>query len=243
MAAVTLAVDIGGSAIKCGLLDAHGAVMVEAVAETPRPATPATVLGCIETIADTLGVFDRCGVGFPGVVQDGWTVTAPNLDGAWADGRFNLAGELGVLLGAPVRCGNDADVALLGVARTMPDSQRGTVLMVTLGTGCGTALMVDGRLIPNLEMGQHTCRDSASYDEYIGDAALRQVGVQCWKQRVLVAVSALTSALSATQTIIGGGNARHFTQVVLGPQVSVVGNVAGLLGCIALFEVGASIQP
>src|SRR5690349_14574136 len=98
----TLCIDIGGSGIKAIVVDADGAPLTErGRIETPRPATPAPVLDIILELARQQGEFDRISVGFPGVVVDGTTKTAPNLDEAWAG--FPLAATLADRLGKPCR--------------------------------------------------------------------------------------------------------------------------------------------
>src|SRR4051794_9261824 len=110
----TLAIDIGGTGLKALVLDAAGQALSERVrVETPRPATPAALLPAITQLVAPLGVFDRISVGFPGVVVDGVTLTAPNLHKQWRD--FDLGAALTEALGRPVRVLNDAGVQGYGV--------------------------------------------------------------------------------------------------------------------------------
>src|SRR5947208_5702702 len=143
----TLAIDIGGTGIKALILSATGKPLTErSRVKTPRPATPQAVINAIVEMAKQQGEFDRVSVGFPGVVRRGVTVTAPNLNGKW--GGFHLADALSKKLGVPVRVANDADVHGLGVIAG--DSVE---LVITLGTGFGSGLFLDGKLVPNLELG------------------------------------------------------------------------------------------
>ena len=110
----TLAIDIGGTGLKALILDDHGKPLTDrARVETPRPATPEVVLRDVLALIKPLGKFDRVSVGFPGVVIDGVTKTAPNLDKSW--GGFALGKALADATGAPVRVLNDAGVQGFGV--------------------------------------------------------------------------------------------------------------------------------
>ncbi len=112
---LTLAIDIGGTRLKAGILAVTGS-MVEGPRriDTPHPATPASVIDALIALTAALGSFDRISIGFPGVVRDGRVLTAPNL-GTDAWHGFALAAELAQRLGAPARLANDATIQGLGV--------------------------------------------------------------------------------------------------------------------------------
>src|SRR5262245_42000102 len=142
---VTLAVDVGATAIKLMLLDRLGRPMSERVrVETPSGGTPAAMLRAIVRALPALLPFDRVSVGFPGVIEDGVVRTAANLSAAWIG--LDVAEQMRRISGKPTRAANDADVQGLGVIEG-----RGVELVLTLGTGVGSALFLDGRLVPNLE--------------------------------------------------------------------------------------------
>src|SRR5439155_15374288 len=103
-------------------------------------------------LAKAHGSFDRVSVGFPGVVRRGITLNAPNLNGKW--GGFHLADALTKKLGVRVRAANDADVQGYGVI-----SGEGVELVITLGTGFGSGLFVDGKLVSNLDIDNHLLKD------------------------------------------------------------------------------------
>ena len=169
----TLAVDIGGSGIKVMVLDAEGEPKTErSRLETPQPPKPEPVLEAIASLASGQGEFDRVSLGFPGVVCRGIIKTAVNLDPSWID--FDLATTLKDRLGKPVRVANDADIQGLGaIAGT------GVELVITLGTGFGSALFVDGILVPNLELGHHQFRKGETYEQQLGrSAAVSQLAQQ-----------------------------------------------------------------
>ena len=134
----TLAIDIGGTGIKALLLDVSGGMITERVrVETPRPATPDAVIGAIMQLVAPLGAFDRISVGFPGVVIDGVIKTAVNLHPDWVD--VPLAEVLATKLGKPARVLNDAGVQGFAVIRG-----KGVEMLLTLGTGMGCAVYLDG---------------------------------------------------------------------------------------------------
>jgi polyphosphate glucokinase len=226
---VTLAVDVGGTGVKALLLDPTGnAVTERARVETPRPATPARVVGAILKLARGLGDFDRVSVGFPGVVVDGTIRTAPNLDGRWK--AFPLARVLALKLGHPVRVLNDAGVQGYGVIEG-----KGTEMVLTLGTGMGAALYYDGRYIPNLELAHHPFRGKKTYEEYVGGRALEQIGKKKWNRRVAEVLEQIDPIWNPRRIYVGGGNAKHL-RLKLAKHVSITENVAGMLGGIALWR-------
>jgi polyphosphate glucokinase len=225
----TLAIDIGGSGIKSLLLDGQGKPISDRLRKpTPRPALPSAVLQVIQELAIAHGQFHRLAVGFPGVIRHGITQRAINLDPAWDD--FPLQRVLQDMLGVPVRLANDADVQGLGAIQG-----RGVELVITLGTGFGSALFVNGQLVPNLEMGQHCFRSRNTYEQCLGQAALDRVGVKVWNRRLLKAIASLQLLFNYDHLYIGGGNAKKIT-VPLPPNVTVVSNDRGLLGGIKLWQ-------
>jgi len=226
---LTLAIDIGGTGIKAVVLSATGKPLTErSRVKTPRPATPGAVINTIVELAKAQGEFDRVSVGFPGVVRRGVTVTAPNLNGNW--GGFHLADALTKKLGVPVRVANDADVQGFGVI-----AGHGVELVVTLGTGFGSGLFVDGKLVPNLELGHHPFQKGKTYEELLGDAVLKKVGKKKWNKRLVRAIQTLDLVFNYDLLYIGGGNAERVT-VKLPSNVKIVSNVAGLLGGLALWR-------
>jgi len=225
----TLAVDIGGTGIKALVLSATGKPLTERrLIKTPRPATPGAVINATIEMAKTQGKFDRVSVGFPGVVRRGVTVTAPNLDGNWRN--FKLAEILSKKLGKPVRVANDADVQGFGAIEG-----QGVELVITLGTGFGSALFVDGRLVPNLEIAHHPFDKGRTYEENLGSAALKKAGKKKWTKRLLKAIATLEHAFNYDHLYIGGGNAQKII-ITLPSNTRIVENVAGLLGGIALWR-------
>ncbi|MEO1760744.1 MAG: ROK family protein [Cyanobacteria bacterium J06629_18] len=227
----TLSVDIGGSGVKVMVLDDAGNPLTEKLrVETPQPASRKLVIDAILNLAKMAGEFERVSVGFPGVVRNGVTNTAVNLDADWIG--FDLATALSQLLKKPVKVVNDADMQGLAAI-----AGEGIELVVTLGTGFGSALFVNGKLVPNLEMGHHRFRKGDTYEEQLGRAALEKIGDEKWNKRLKKAIDSLQSLFNYDYLYIGGGEAKNI-DIELPSNVKVIPNIFGLLGGIALWKNG-----
>ena len=225
----TLAIDIGGSGLKMIVLDGEGRPITErSRAPTPKNRTPDKVLAVLGQQIATQGEFDRISVGFPGIVVDGVVHQAVNLGPAW-DG-FNVVKALEDMTEKPVRVANDADVQGLGVIEG-----KGVELVITLGTGIGTALYVDGHSVPNLEFGHHPFSKGRTYEECLGNAAMKKAGKEKWNQRLKKAIKVWERVFSYRMLYLGGGNARKI-EFELPNNVRIAPNIAGLLGGIALWR-------
>ena len=227
----TLAIDIGGSGLKMLTLGPAGELASARLrCRTPRPALPRDVLSVLAGMAVTRPDFDRVAVGFPGVIRDGVTLTAANLHADWVG--FDLASALSEITGKPVRVANDADVQGLAVIEGV-----GVEFVLTLGTGLGSALYVDGALVPNLEIAHHVFRKNRTYEEYLGLKALKRHRKAKWNRLLRKAVDQLARTFNYRRLYIGGGNAKKVRKG-LPENVQIVSNVAGLLGCIRLWDAG-----
>jgi predicted TIM-barrel fold metal-dependent hydrolase/predicted NBD/HSP70 family sugar kinase len=227
----TLAVDIGGTGIKIAALDDTGRIIGEParVPTPPKPVHPEQVVGIITETSATLGGFERVSVGFPGMVRGGKVLTAPNLGTElWAG--FDLQGELIKKLAKPVRVMNDADVQGFGAIEG-----KGLEMVLTLGTGAGTSLFDNGRILPHLELAHHPLHGSKTYDEYLGNAALEAKGKKKWSKRVARTIEMLRTVINFDHLYLGGGNSKKLT-FELPPDVSVVPNSDGLTGGIRLWH-------
>ena len=225
----TLCIDIGGTGIKTLVLDAKGKPLTErARIATPRPATPRAVRAAIVELARKQGAFDRVAVGFPGVVRRGVTETAFNLHPSWIG--VHLERLLSTALSRPVRAANDADVQGLGAVRG-----KGVEMVITLGTGFGSALFTDGDLVPNVQLAHHAAWRRKTYEDELGDAARRKAGKKKWNRRVRKAIQSLSDTFSYDRLYVGGGNAAKI-EPPLPPRVRIISNLEGLLGGIALWE-------
>src|SRR6516165_9533681 len=173
--AFTLTVDIGGTGIKAWTLSPSGKPINERVRiPTPKSATPRNVLTVIRKLASESAKFSRFSAGFPGVVKDGVVYTASNLGKGW--NGFDLAAALQKRLGRPARVANDADVQGLGSV-----TGKGIELVLTLGTGVGSVIFVDGHRI-HLEVGHHPFHKGKTYEDELGARALDKKGKKKWNR-------------------------------------------------------------
>ncbi|MFJ6317778.1 polyphosphate--glucose phosphotransferase [Streptomyces californicus] len=203
-------VDIGGSGIKGAPVDLDCGDLAQERHKvlTPQPATPKGVADCV---AEVVGHFDwsgPVGVTFPGVVTDGVTRTAANVDKGWID--TDARALLGERIGQPVTILNDADAA--GVAEMTfgaGKGRTGTVILLTFGTGIGSAVFTDGELVPNTELGHlelhgHEAEKHASTKaKDDGDLSW-----QHWAHRVQKYLLHVEMLFSPELFIIGGGVSR-----------------------------------
>jgi polyphosphate glucokinase len=227
---ITLAIDIGGSGLKMMALDAHGTANSDRLRlATPSPASPEKMLTLLDEMKQQMPAFDRVSVGFPGVIKQGKTLTAANLDSKWVG--FALEQTLEQKWGKPVRVCNDAAVQGYGAI-----SGRGVELVLTLGTGVGSALYIDGRLCPGLELAHHPWRKGKTYEECIGRAALDKLGVKKWSRLVDRAIKQTEALFNWDRLYIGGGNSRKLAPPER-PEITLIENEQGLTGGIALWQI------
>ena len=225
----TLAIDIGGTGVKAMLLDQNGRPLTDRLrAKTPDPATPKAVIAIIADFAKQLGAYDRVSVGFPGVIKKGVVYTAANLDKKWIE--YPFADDLSKELGKPVRVANDAVVQGLGAV-----SGIGVEMVITLGTGMGAGLYIDGVPIPSLEMGHHPFRDGKTYEDVLGRRALAKEGRKKWNKRLREAIDQLYKLFYYDRLYIGGGNSVKIN-FKLPTNAKIISNEDGILGGIKLWE-------
>jgi polyphosphate glucokinase len=226
----TLAIDIGGSALKASILDRHGRMIVDPVhLPTPYPCTPAVLLRALVKLTAPLPSRDRISIGFPGVVRSGHVVTAPHFENkAWRG--YPLEAAVQERLQRPARLLNDAEVQGLGII-----AGRGLEVVLTLGTGVGSAVFADGWLTPHLELAHHPLRNGETYNEYAGNEALHRHGKKKWNRHVLKMIKTVESLLNYDVLYLGGGNARHLT-VELPRNVKTASNENGITGGVHLWD-------
>lgn len=226
-----LAVDIGGTGLKAAVIDDEGEMISERErVDTPHPCPPPALLDAYAGMASKLPAFDRISIGFPGVVRQGTVLTAPNLGtDLWAG--FALADAMSKRLGGhPARLINDAEMQGYGIV-----AGKGLEMVLTLGTGAGTALFRDGKLMPHMELAHHPVHDNLTYDEYLGVAAYEQHGKKHWNHHVARVVELLYVLLHYDRLYLGGGNAKH-VEIELPDNVAIASNDAGLTGGAALWR-------
>jgi polyphosphate glucokinase len=227
----TLAIDIGGTGIKMIVLDALAKPINErARSLTPQPATPSAVLGVIATMVAQQPAFDRVAVGFPGIVKRGVIQNVPtNLASELWKG-FALEQSVTELTQRPTRTMNDADLQGFGVI-----NGQGVELALTFGTGVGAGLYVDGRLVPNLELGHHPWKKEQTYEERLGDRELQEIGKKHWSRRVFEMIAQLEPIFNYDALYLGGGNAEHI-KGDLPANVKLFSNVEGMTGGAKIWQ-------
>jgi polyphosphate glucokinase len=225
----TLAIDIGGTGLKASVLDGKGKMLVDRVrVPTPYPMTPEIFLDTVATMVAALPPFDRISAGYPGFVKRGVIVTSPHFGETWID--FPLADALTKKFGKPARVINDAEVQGFGAMQG-----KGLEFVITLGTGLGTALFRDGHLMPHMEFAHFPMREKGEFNDYVGNAALKKVGVKKWGHRVQKTIKLFSDLIRYDQLFIGGGNASKLTPEQIG-DAKVVANEMGLTGGIRLWD-------
>ena len=230
-----LALDIGGSTIKATVLDQAGKMLQDYKKEqTPEHPTPANVLETIKTLAKNFQDYDRISVGFPGYVKKGIVLTAPNLGtDAWTGTNLNKLIRDALI--KPVRIVNDADMQGLSVV-----SGVGLEMMITLGTGFGTALLQDGHLLPHIELAHHNVTKKNTYDDYVGDHALKSKGKEKWNRRMKRILVMLKTVFNYDRLYIGGGNADKLT-FEMDETIIIVSNKDGIKGGSKLWELDENL--
>jgi polyphosphate glucokinase len=218
-----LTIDIGGSHVKAVILDAQGALISDYKrVPTPVPATPEAILTAIKRIVTEFS-FDKVSVGFPGYVKNGIVETAPNLGTeSWI--HYNLAEAISQILQKPVKLVNDADLQGLGLAKG-----KGLELVITLGTGFGTALINNGILLPHLELAHHPVTKKKTYDEYIGQKAQDKIGKKRWNKRMEKVIRILKVVFHYDSLFISGGNADKLN-FKLDSNITIDSNRDGIKG-------------
>jgi len=219
-----LAIDIGGSGLKAAILDLNGDLLSERVRiETPKNLVPDALLQALVNLVEPFAAYDVVSVGFPGVVRKGVIITAPNLGTKQLKG-YNLQLALEKQLGKPARVLNDADMQ--GFAAIKGE---GVEMVITLGTGFGSALFLDGELAPHLEISHIPFRKGEDYDQQVGNAARKKIGKKRWNRRVQRAIKNLRILTNFDRLYIGGGNADKL-KLELEPDIEVISNENGVRG-------------
>ncbi len=225
---VTLSIDIGGSGIKAMLLSPAGKPLCERERiPTPAIPTPHAVLRILEKLRARMPDFDRVSVGFPGVVKRGVTYIAVNLHPKWAN--FPLQSELEKRWKKPVRVANDASVQGYGAVKG-----HGVELLLTFGTGMGSAIFTDGKLCPGLELAHHPWREK-TYEDYLGRRGLDKYGKKQWNKRLKEAIAQTEATFNWDHLYLGGGNTKKI-DLKLPKNVTIVSNEDGIFGGVALWR-------
>lgn len=240
--AAALGIDIGGSGMKAAPIDlATGRLLAPRQRiETPHDASPGHMVPIVRELVDRFSWQGPVGITFPGVVRQGTVLTAANLHPGWIG--LDAADAFGQAIGRRPHVVNDADAAgvaevRLGAARDV----RGVVLVFTLGTGIGTALINDGALVPNTEFG-HLVIDGHDAESRAAASAREREGLG-WKEysaRLTRFVNELERLLWPDLFVVGGGISEKFDK--FGPRLDIstpivpaaLRNQAGIVGAALL---------
>ncbi|MEY8208807.1 polyphosphate--glucose phosphotransferase [Corynebacterium sp. MNWGS58] len=204
-------IDIGGSGTKGALVNLHtGEFVGERIKfETPKPATPEAVAATAARIVKQAGWDGPVGITLPGVVRGSTMLTAANIDPSWL--HTNIHEVFGAHLGdRPITFLNDADAAgLAEVAYGNPQAKSGAVIFLTLGTGIGSAFLVEGKLFPNTELG-HLFVDGEEAEKLASSGVKKSLGLsyQEWAPRLEKVLSEYERLFNPTAFVIGGGISR-----------------------------------
>lgn len=244
---MTLSIDCGGLSIKASVLDAAGTMHAPAIAiPTPYPLSPSKMVDTVMEISAQLPKADRITIGFPGMIRHGVVIHTPHyinpkgprtksdteLMAAWKG--FDLQSAVASAMKVPALVLNDAEVHGAGVI-----SGSGLEVVLTLGTGLGYALFDGGKLAPHIELSHAPIRRSTSYDTWIGEHERRRLGDAFWSRRVRDMVADLRPVFHWDRLYLGGGNSNRLkpsTLKVLGDDVVIVPNAAGIIGGVRAWE-------
>lgn len=248
MARIGFGVDIGGTGIKGAPVDLERGALTEKRVRllTPQPATPEAVGATVAELVDRFGWTDAIGCTFPAAITDGVARTASNVDDAWID--TSVRDVVTAATGCPTVVANDADAA--GVAEgTFGAAQgiRGLVVITTLGTGIGSALIFDGQLIPNSELGHIQLGELDA--EVTASAAARErdgLSYQQWATRLQRYYSTLEALLWPALFVVGGGESKHAERFIPLLQLrtpivaAALRNSAGIIGAALVAQEAGS---
>ena len=206
-----LGIDIGGSGVKGAIVDTKkGKLLTKRYRiPTPQPATPEAVAEVIKQITDHFEWKGPIGVGFPGVIQHGVARTAANVDKTWIDKDLNKL--FSKATGCVVHVVNDADAAgMAEVKFGVGKGLKGTLMLITVGTGLGTVIFTNGKLVPNLEFG-HLLLHGADAELYASDAARsnNKLDWTTWAGRFNEYLLRIEELVWPDLIIIGGGASKH----------------------------------
>jgi polyphosphate glucokinase len=230
--------------VKAGVVDVdEGALVGERLrVDTPEPATPEAVAAAVAELVGQLEAPGPVGIGFPAVIRQGWVSTANNIDRSWIG--VNAIDLFEAAIGREVRLLNDADAAGLaearyGAAKGVP----GKVLVLTFGTGIGSALIVDGQLVRNIEVGQVELNGVRPAEKRYSAKARRAENLEWdeWGKRAREFIVLVDEVFTPDLIVIGGGIskfwdrfAEHVTFDDLETTRAALVNNAGIVGAASL---------
>lgn len=225
-----LSIDIGGTGLKAAVLDRNGDLLSDHLrVQTPKPCPPTLLVKTLVQLVAPFKSYDCVAMGFPGVVRGSRVLTAPHL-GTEDYAGFDLAGRMQKALRKPVRLANDADMQGFAVVKG-----EGLEMVITLGTGFGSALFRDGVLMPHMEIAHMPAHKGKTFDDYLGEKERKKIGNKQWNKRVAQMLPFLFVLLNYDRLYIGGGNSKHLA-FKLPKNTKVVPNISGIKGGAGLWR-------
>jgi polyphosphate glucokinase len=236
-----LGIDIGGTGIKAGLVDiTSGKLLGDVIkVKTPTPSTPSNVFKAVKQVINALNYKGPVGVGFPAIVHHAVIQNAANIDKKWigtdAEKLFNK------IAGCKFYVANDADMAgMAEMAFGYGKNKKGTVILITIGTGLGSALFIDGHLVPNTEFG-HLNFKKADYEYYASNTARekKRMSWASWGQQFNHFMEHLEFIFSPDIIFLGGGLSKRWDdfkkqiKVKTPVRPAKLQNHAGIIGAAA----------
>jgi polyphosphate glucokinase len=214
MATLAIGIDVGGSSIKAGVVDIGARRLLGELVSvaTPRPAVPAAVMQAAAGLVAAMPDINAVGLAFPSVVKDGRARTAAHVDPSWID--VDGSALASAALRRRVVFLNDADAAGLAEVRWGAGrGEKGVVIMLTFGTGIGTALFMDGQLFPNTELG-HLELHGMDAEEWASARVRTQLGLDWieWIARVNEYLQRMHALFWPDVFILGGAVSERFTE-------------------------------
>jgi len=244
--AITLGIDVGGTGIKGALVDTVTGEFVSDKIKygTPQPSTPDSVMSVINQIIDDFDCRGQSfGCGFPAIIKDNVCHSASNIDDSWLE--VDLHAHFKQHTGSDVTFVNDADAA--GVAEMTHGhgkGVKGTVILLTLGTGIGSGIFINGKLVPNTEFG-HLYYKKSVFEHYASNGARKKkdLSYKEWGQELNVFLNHVDFIINPDLIILGGGVSKYYEtkfKKYLDVKTPVVqasmGNNAGIIGAAMLAE-------
>jgi len=244
-----LGIDVGATGIKGAIVNTEtGKLITERIKyPTPKPATPQAMTEVMKKLIEDHNWKGKpIGMGFPAIIKDGVSFSASNIDDSWID--FPIVGFLNKKLKSPVNVINDADAA--GIAEQKfggGADKKGLVVLITLGTGIGSAVFNNGVLIPNTELGHLKWKDSV-VEKYVSNNAreTKDLSYKVWGKELNKVLKHLDFILSPDHIIIGGGISKKFHKykdyIDCGATVEPAQmlNNAGIIGAAMVAPIGKS---
>jgi polyphosphate glucokinase len=239
-----IGVDVGGSGVKAGVVDVDEGVLISdrLRVDTPEPSVPEAVARAVAELVGRLEAPGPVGIGFPSVIRQGWVSTANNIDPSWIG--VNAQDLFETTIAREVRLLNDADAAGLAEARYgAAKGVDGKVLVLTFGTGIGSALLVDGTLVRNVELGQLELNGVRPAEKRYSAKSRRAENLEWdeWGRRAREFIVLVNEVFTPDLIVIGGGISKfwdEFSEHVAFDDVKTVRaalvNNAGIVGAAAL---------